>query len=135
MLKNGFSLLELVITTIIIAILASISYPLYLQHLVKVRRTEARTALYELAQQLEQYYAENSSYEGATLAKLLMPKLTEHGFYALNIAVAEQGNSYQVNAVPQATQATQDSKCGTLSLDALGKQGISGSGTISECWQ
>lgn len=135
MVKNGFSLLELVITMVIVAILASISYPIYLQHLITVRRTEARTSLYELAHQLEQYYTENDSYEGVTLAKLGMPSYTENGFYALRVVSQEHGYGYLITAIPQGVQAEQDNNCGALTLDALGKQGISGPGTLNECWQ
>lgn len=132
---KGFTLLELLIALVIVAILSSISYPLYWHHLTRVHRIEARTGLYTLACQLEQYYTQHHSYEGATLAKLHTPEITENGFYALHMAIQQQGNSYLLKAEPQGPQAGHDNECGTLTLDALGKRGISGTATISECWR
>ncbi|GAG68010.1 unnamed protein product [marine sediment metagenome] len=45
--KNGFSLIELIITLAIIAILVGVSFPLYTKHIVKIRRTNATLALSE----------------------------------------------------------------------------------------
>lgn len=132
MRASGFSLLEIVIVIAITSILSGISYVSYQHYVTAARRTEAKTALYELAHKLEHYYAENHTYKGATLAALQAAAVTENGFYALHIAAQEQ--NYLLSAAPQKTQAEQDQKCGALTLDDAGRRQITGVETPANCW-
>ena len=68
MWNKGFTLIELVIAMAIIGILASIAYPSYLDYITRARRQDGQTALLELANQMEQYYANNNTYQTATIA-------------------------------------------------------------------
>ena len=52
----GFTLIELMITVAIIAILAAIALPSYKNYIVKSHRTEAQAAMLSLAQYLESKY-------------------------------------------------------------------------------
>ncbi len=67
--NKGFTLIELMITVAILAILASIAYPSYVEQVRKSKRTDAKTALYKIAQQQEEYFIQNMSY-AADLATL-----------------------------------------------------------------
>jgi type IV pilus assembly protein PilE len=58
----GFTLVELMITVAIVAILASIAYPSYRSAVLKGRRAQARTAILELLQQQERYMTQNNRY-------------------------------------------------------------------------
>ncbi|CAM4419600.1 MAG: hypothetical protein LEGION0398_MBIBDBAK_00384 [Legionellaceae bacterium] len=132
MKKSGFSLLVILITMAILGILISLSYPLYVQHIIKTRRLEAKTTLYALAESLEQFYTENMTYNPVTLKQLGFDKFTLQGFYSLDIELQQDG--YLLKAIPQGIQAIQDKKCGILTLNSLGKTNISGTATINECW-
>lgn len=60
--NNGFSLIELMVTVAILAILAAIAYPSYRDQILKSRRGDAQTALLEIAQRQERFYAQNATY-------------------------------------------------------------------------
>ncbi|MGH8181373.1 MAG: type IV pilin protein [Steroidobacteraceae bacterium] len=58
----GFTLIELMITVVIAAVLMSIAFPLYQHQIRESRRTDARSALLDLASREERYYATNNVY-------------------------------------------------------------------------
>jgi type IV pilus assembly protein PilE len=53
---RGFTLVELMITVLIVAILAAIAYPSYQSYLARAYRSEAYTALNQWANLQEQYF-------------------------------------------------------------------------------
>lgn len=60
--KNGFTLIEVLITLAILAILVAIAVPVYTGYIRNTKRTEAKSNLQALRLLLEQYYAENGQY-------------------------------------------------------------------------
>jgi len=72
--QNGFTLIEVLITVAIIGILLSIAYPSYLESIERGERAVAKTALTSLSGSMEQYYAENNTYVGATFTKVAHPQ-------------------------------------------------------------
>lgn len=128
----GLHLIELLITLFIIGILASISLPKYSHYLLAERRLEAEAMLSRLSVALEQYAIENNTYQTANLAALHFPVMIADGHYRLVIA-ALGANEYELRAEPVANQE-EDKGCGTLTLNAYGEKGVTGSGKISDCW-
>lgn len=63
--NKGFTLVELMIVVAIVAILASIAYPSYSNHVIKTRRTDAQGNLLALANAMERHYTQSNTYEGA----------------------------------------------------------------------
>jgi prepilin-type N-terminal cleavage/methylation domain-containing protein len=60
--KQGFTLIELMITVAIIAILAAIAVPNYTDYITRSKFTEAHGMLGDLRVKMEQYYMDNRRY-------------------------------------------------------------------------
>jgi type IV pilus assembly protein PilE len=60
--KKGFTLLELMITVVVIAILAGIALPSYNDYVLRSKFAEATGNLADLRVKMEQYYADNRRY-------------------------------------------------------------------------
>ena len=65
--QRGFTLIELMITVAVIAILAAIAFPSYQDSLRKSRRTDAKNALTQAMANMERYYTENNTYATAAI--------------------------------------------------------------------
>jgi len=136
----GFTLIELMVTVAIVAILSAIAYPAYTQYILKSRRTDAKNALLDLAARQERFYSLNNRY--ATVPSALgyagaaFPVDVQTGnaaYYQLTLTVTNPAGAlptFAASAVPLGHQA-QD-KCGTYTLTQLGVQGNSTS--ESGCW-
>jgi len=65
--SRGFTLIELMITIAIIAILAAIALPAYNDYTQRAKITEAFTGLADFRVRMEQFYQDNRKYDGAGL--------------------------------------------------------------------
>ena len=140
----GFTLIELMITLLVIAILSAIAYPIYEHQMIESRRTEARSALLELAAREERYYATNNAYtaDPASLgyAGFGSKYPVGNGFYYLDTPVFDNTAtppSFTLEAQPEpGTDQTNDTACATFTVDSTGTQSATGSGTnpSSTCW-
>lgn len=86
--NKGFTLVEMMITIGIIAILASIAYPSYVGNVKKSRRVEAQSALQQIATLQEQYFSETGSYTSDLTDLGLLSStwnLTENGYYQIRV--------------------------------------------------
>ena len=61
-IQNGFTLIELMITVGIVAVLAGIAYPTYQDSVIKSRRADAKAALSELSVFMERLYTTTGCY-------------------------------------------------------------------------
>jgi len=59
---HGFTLIELMITVAIIAILGAVAFPSYMESVRKSKRAEGRVAMMEVLQQQERYMTQNNTY-------------------------------------------------------------------------
>lgn len=66
--SKGFTLIELMITVAIVAILASLVLPSYTEYIRRAKITEATAALAGMRVKLEQYFQDNRSYALACTA-------------------------------------------------------------------
>ena len=84
--NHGVTLLELMIVVAVVAILAGIAYPNYRAHVMRSNRSEARTALMQAAQSMEQCYTHRRSYLNCPSVKA---GATSTGLYSISFAVAD----------------------------------------------
>jgi type IV pilus assembly protein PilE len=64
--KQGFTLIELMITVAVVAILAAIAVPSYTDYVTRSKFTEAHGMLADLRVKMEQYYMDNRRYSTTT---------------------------------------------------------------------
>lgn len=129
--STGFTLLELMIVVVIIAILAAIALPTYRQYVLRGHRTEATRALQDLSARQENYYFANNKYT-STLADLGANSSIAGQYFSVGIASASS-TDYAVKATAVGTQ-TQDTACLTFTLHRSGQQESTGSAPVATCW-
>jgi type IV pilus assembly protein PilE len=135
----GVTLLELMAVVVVVGILAMIALPSYRQYVMRAQRTDAKTALLQLATNQERFYLQGRRY--GTVAELQAvnllpnPARSEHGSYQITIAGAN-ANTYTATATPVAgsnPDMTADAMCTTFSLTAQGVKTATGT-TPTSCW-
>lgn len=124
----AFTLVELLVTLALVAILLGIAIPAYQDHIRHAGRVEAQKSLVELAQYLERYYTSHGSYAGAALPFEVSPRGGAVR-YRLGFASEPEPASFTLMAQPQGSMA--GDSCGTLTLASSGLRGAAG----ERCWQ
>jgi type IV pilus assembly protein PilE len=144
---KGFTLIELMITVVIAAVLMSIALPLYQHQMRESRRTDARSALLDLASREERYYALNSAYTNVAtnLGYPSWPQTVGSGYYQViqptnvQAATATAPASYTLTANPIAGKGQdQDSDCQSFSVTQTGQETSTNSAAADSsaiCWK
>lgn len=140
--EKGFTLIELMVVVAVVAILAAIAYPAYQEYVMRARRAEGQSFLSEAATRQERWRAQNGEYmtDGSDdgIKKLKLPNgvTSEHGYYALEIAVVANDGGYTLTAKRKGSQES-DKKCGDFTLSATGKKEMAAGtpGSAELCWR
>lgn len=134
---RGFTLIELLIAVAIVAILAAVAVPSYMDSLRKSRRSDATTSLSRIQLAQETFRLSNTTY-AASPATLGLSTSSSDGYYTLAISGnSATGYIATATAVAGKSQAS-DTGCTTITLRVSGNsvQGATAGTDISQdpCW-
>ena len=150
-LAGGFTLIELMVVVAIATILFSIAIPSYVTYIPQSRRTEAKTAVLDLAGREERFLSTNPTAYTDVPANLGYTGFGAgnpigSGYYYLTVcspacppSAIATAPSYTVTATPVAGQSqVNDAQCTSFSVDSAGQQYANGSGGAAVatpyCW-
>ncbi|MCU7836974.1 MAG: prepilin-type N-terminal cleavage/methylation domain-containing protein [gamma proteobacterium symbiont of Taylorina sp.] len=146
-IHHGFTLIELMITVAVIAILATIALPSYQESIAKARRSDAQGALYGLANAMQRFFTEHNTFCGAEtggtagtcaagsprIYSANVPGSGGSSYYNMTISAVTQ-TSYTLTATRSGSMT--DDKCGNFTLTNIGVRGlVSNSHPASLCWR
>lgn len=117
--QQGFTLIELMIVVLVIAVLAAIAIPNYLEQSRKGRRAEAVRALGEYRLALERWRAENPSYancSGSGCGSGTYPSNPTADFYTYEQVSAPTASTYSFRMKRTAGGKQANDRCGELSV-------------------
>jgi type IV pilus assembly protein PilE len=132
--QSGFTLIELMITVVIVGVLTAIAVPSYSSYVVKGSRSAAQTQLLQLANLQEKIYLNSSQYSAsvtnayngtaATANGLGSTGQTQDGRYNLSVVTPTGGQTYTISATPVAGKS--QASDGTITINESGKKTRSG---------
>ena len=153
----GFTLIELMITIVIIGIIAAIGYPNYTRYVMETRRSDGQIALNQIAAMEEKYFTECNHYTnvfgapracgtaaapgklgvGNNLAPNPGGNPSPGSNYVVTVVKGSTGDwgSFLLTATPVGVQLTQDTVCGAFTLDNVGTKSQLGPNTGGRCWR
>ncbi len=141
MMRNkirGFTLIELMVVVAIVGLLATISYPTYVEYVAKSNRTEGQRELLRIANLMEQRFLDTRIYTPNLLLLGLNadPYITTErgggGHYSISAAIANNGTTFTLTAVALGHQASIDSACATLTVNETGARTPA---ATTGCWE
>lgn len=155
---RGFTLVEVMIAVVIVAILATIAVPSYRTYVLRANRTVAKSALSEVVSRQASYQAETKRY-ALKFSKLgwnqddtlyldregtLRDARTADAIYAVSLAGGATASTCPAGGSPSATAFTvvatpieaqaDDTACGAMCLSSAGIKSAGGT-DAADCWK
>jgi type IV pilus assembly protein PilE len=142
---RGFSLIELMIAVVVGTILITIAVSTYGSQVRKSRRTDAKTAVLDLAGREERNFSTTNTYVNVPASLgytgAAFPIVIDNGYYNLNVAfiAAVPGTpaTFTVTATAIGTQVN-DTQCASFTVTDQGVQSALDSGGVdatANCWR
>lgn len=121
----GFTLVELMITVALVAILALVAVPAYQNQACKTRITDAKVGLMRMAQRQETFFVQNDAYSADVDA--VGGTRSPEGFYTISIQNVN-ANGF-VLAADGADERCRPG-CAQITLSSTGERG-----PLESCWE
>ena len=146
--QRGFSLVEIIISVLLMSVVLGLSVPSYRNYTLKTERTDASNALLQLTVAQERYYLTHGTYADNNRLQQATPDglgfsdgLSSQGYYDLSIEPHTEGLT--VGYIATATVNTEnrqrdDIECLSLSTDQDGRRSANGdynNAVVMHCWQ
>lgn len=128
----GVTLIELMMVLVIVAILGAVAIPSYRQYSMRANRTEAQSALLQLATNQERYYTQNGNSFTSVLADINMDATTRNGYYQLRVTAADAAR-FEAVATAIGTMAA-DADCQTFTITSDGER-TAAPDPKGDCWR
>lgn len=144
MKAKGFTLIELMITVAVVAILAGIAIPSYRNQMLKAHRADGKTALEEIVQRQAKLRANcrfygvrsdttNTCGTTAALSSFAYPGTSKEGYYTLSVTLTGLGTQGYVATATATGGQTDDTACTplTITISAANPEGVR---APTACW-
>jgi type IV pilus assembly protein PilE len=131
----GFTVIELMIVLIIVALLLALAYPSYINYVRKAKRGEAQQLLLNWSINQEIWRSNNVEYASDTD---LPPPVDADGDYVFDL-VSATATAYELRATGQGDQANDKARDGTsctiLNMRSDGRKFSNNDDTVLVCWE
>ena len=147
--QSGFTLIELMVVVVIVAILMGVALPSYRNYVLRSHRVDGKSALTQCAAIQERWFTKSNEYNSNAGA---CPATSEEGYYSITVAVGDLPNTgvcdtpgvtskdcFIVTAIPTSkAKQNDDTTCATMTLDQMNVKTSKDSANVSttaECWK
>ena len=133
--RRAFTLVELMIAVVVLAIIAAIAYPSYVESLRKSRRADAKSILTLVGERLERCFAECNSYTAPSCGAPCptLPVNSTEGYYRI-LAGPITATAWSLTATPVAGKSQEsDAGCTAFTLTSTGSKSATGT-SAAACW-
>jgi type IV pilus assembly protein PilE len=137
MRSQGFTLIELIITVAIVAILARIAVPSYTSYMARGKITDAVSALADYRVKMEQYYQDNRNYGPASGACPVAAQASQYFTFTCTVGAATPSSTYTATAASIAGAVGPAAGDYTYSINeqnARSTAKFKGSAVVKACW-
>jgi len=128
---RGFTLVEVIITVAIVAILVAVALPTYRDHMRKSRRAEAQAYLMAVASRQQQFLLDTRGYAASLATVGIAAPTNVAAAYDLAVTtVAGPPPTFRLTATPKAGTDQVYERCQTLAIDQTGAK----TAALGTCW-
>jgi type IV pilus assembly protein PilE len=134
--RSGFTLIELMITVAIVAILAAVAMPSYSSYVLRSHRADALATLAQDQAIMERCYAQSFKYESTCASLPAFPHNSPQGYYQITLPAANiTTTTYKLIATAIGSQI-KDTSCASMALDQANQRTALDTGGVSQpsCW-
>lgn len=133
--QAGFTLVEIVVTLAIVAILAAVSSYSYSAYTLRNNRVAVQTYMTAISGKQQQFLLDARVYATTAVALGLVQPSHLTGKYTVTITAnsAATPPTFLITATPAGSQV-KDTTCGTMTLNQAGTKTATGSGGVAACW-
>lgn len=141
--ESGFTLTELMIVVVVLAVISAVAIPSYRENVRKARRAEVRGLMIQNSQFMERFFTENSRYDrrinGTAVAlPVLQSPQSGDALYTISLTPAAGQTTYTIRADPVAGKSMAGDACGSFTVTNLGVKGnvnVLSPMTSDKCWK